>query len=221
MSRIFEALQKIQSQQTPVVSGAETIPPEPVPFWTEQREEELRPTSSFAPSEPPPRPSLTSFAPGLNTLRQRCAKPAWKLHKDSLVLFNEQSFDRCAEQFRILRARLYRLREKKPFRTLLVTSAQAGEGKSFVSLNLARAIVHQHERHALLIDADLRAPKLHVSLGAPSSPGLSDYLRGDADEFSIIQSGTGENLFFIPAGRPVSNPRNCLATRGRRACSSG
>src|SRR5437660_415097 len=85
MSRIFEALQKIQSQQTPVVSGAEKIPPEPVAFWTEQREEELRPTSSFAPSEPPPRPSLTSFAPGLNTLRQRCAKPAWKLHKDSLV----------------------------------------------------------------------------------------------------------------------------------------
>jgi len=212
MSRIFEALQKIQSQQTPVVSGAETIPPEPVPFWTEQREEELRPTSSFAPSEPPPRPSLTSFAPGLNTLRQRCAKPAWKLHKDSLVLFNEQSFDRCAEQFRILRARLYRLREKKPFRTLLVTSAQAGEGKSFVSLNLARAIVHQHERHALLIDADLRAPKLHVSLGAPSSPGLSDYLRGDADEFSIIQSGTGENLFFIPAGRPVSNPTELLGS---------
>jgi len=76
MSRIFEALQKIQSQQTPVVPGAETIPPEPVAFWTEQREEELRPTSSFAPSEPSPRPSLTSFAPGLNTVRQRCARPA-------------------------------------------------------------------------------------------------------------------------------------------------
>src|SRR5437773_10219094 len=175
MSRIFEALQKIQSQQTPVVSGAEKIPPEPVAFWTEQREEELRPTSSFAPSEPSPRPSLTSFAPGLNALRQRCAKPAWKLHKDSLVLFNEQSFDRCAEQFRILRARLYRLREKRAFRTLLFTSSQAGAGKSFVSLNLARSIVHQHDRHALLIDADLRAPQVHVSLGAPSSPGLSDY----------------------------------------------
>ena len=100
MSRIFEALQKIQSQQTPAASGAETITPEPVAFWTEQHEEELRPTSSFAPSGPPPRPSLTSFAPGLNALRQRCAKPAWKLHKDSLVLFNEQSFDQCAEQCR-------------------------------------------------------------------------------------------------------------------------
>ena len=127
-------------------------------------------------------------------------------------MFHEQSFDRCAEQFRILRARLYRLREKRPFRTLLFTSSQAGEGKSFVSLNLARAIVHQHERHALLIDADLRAPTQHVSLGAPSSPGLSDYLCGDADEFSIIQAGGGENLFFIPAGRPVSNPTELLAS---------
>ena len=213
MSRIFEALQKVQAQQTSVASSAETIPPESVPFGAEQREEEARRASSFAPSEPAFRPSLTPFSPGLDTLRQRCAKPAWKLHKDSLVLFNEQSFDRCAEQFRTLRARLYRLREKRAFRTLLFTSSQAGEGKSFVSLNLARAIVHQHERHALLIDADLRAPKLHVSLGAPSSPGLSDYLRGEADEFSIIQAGSAENLFFIPAGKPVSNPTELLASK--------
>ena len=212
MSRIFEALQKVQSQQAPVASGAETIPPESVTLGTEQPEEEVRQASIFASSKPTFRSSSTSFSPGLETVRQRCSRPAWKLHKDSLVLFNEQSFDRCAEQFRILRARLYRLREKKPFRTLLVTSAQAGEGKSFVSLNLARAIVHQHERHALLIDADLRAPKLHVSLGAPSAPGLSDYLRGEADEFSIIQAGSGENLFFIPAGKPVSNPTELLGS---------
>jgi capsular exopolysaccharide synthesis family protein len=103
------------------------------------------------------------------------------------------------------------LREKKPIRTLLITSASKGEGKSFVALNLAQAIARQHERRALLIDADLRAPRLHVRMGAPSAPGLTDYLSGEADEFSIIQADAKEDLFFIPAGRPVSNPAELLA----------
>src|SRR2546430_4448697 len=68
-------------------------------------------------------------------------------------------------------------------RDLTVTGVQTcalpilpGEGKTFVALNLALAIARQHERRALLIDADLRASRLHVRLGAPSAPGLSDYL---------------------------------------------
>ncbi len=48
-------------------------------------------------------------------------------------------------------------------------------------------------------------------MGAPSAPGLTDYLRGEADEFSIIQADPQDNLFLIPAGRPVSNPAELLA----------
>jgi tyrosine-protein kinase Etk/Wzc len=106
---------------------------------------------------------------------------------------------------------LYRLREKQSFRIVLVTSTLPGEGKTFVALNLAQAIARQHERRALLIDADLRAAALHVAMGAPSWPGLSDYLMGEADEFSIIQSNPQDNLFFIPAGRSVSNPAELLS----------
>ncbi len=76
----------------------------------------------------------------------------------------------------------------------------------------ARAIVRQHERRALLIDADLRASRLHVRMGAPSRPGLADYLCGEADESSIIQAGGKEDLYFIPAGRPVSNPAELLGS---------
>jgi capsular exopolysaccharide synthesis family protein len=111
-----------------------------------------------------------------------------------------------------LRSRLYRVRNTLPIRTLLVTSTLPGEGKTFVALNLAQAIVRQHECRALLIDADLRASRLHVPLGAPSGPGLADYLCGEADEFSIIQADSKDNLFFIPAGRPVSNPAELLAS---------
>jgi capsular exopolysaccharide synthesis family protein len=116
----------------------------------------------------------------------------------------------AAEQFRTLRSRLYRLREKHPVHKLLITSVLPGEGKTFVAGNLAQAIVRQHERRALLIDADLRYSRLHLSLGAPSAPGLSDYLRGEADEFSIIQGSPQDNLFLIPGGKPVSNPAELL-----------
>ncbi|HKV61574.1 MAG TPA: CpsD/CapB family tyrosine-protein kinase [Candidatus Acidoferrum sp.] len=213
MSRIFEALLKVREQQATAPSGAEAELSKPAVVEADNVREEVRRGPRFEPSltselgEPP----VTS-APGLDVLRTRCAQPGWRLHKNYAVSFNKESFDRCAEQFRSLRARLYRLRDKKYFRTLLITSSVAGEGKTFVSLNLARAIARQHERHALLIDADLRAPKLHVSLGAPSSPGLSEYLRGQTDEFSIIQMSATENLSFIPAGGPVSNPAELLAS---------
>ena len=152
----------------------------------------------------------TSGYPRLEEVRQRCAKPVWKLDPENMI-FCEQSFSPTAEQFRTLRSRLYRLRQERPLRTLLVTSTAPNEGKTFVALNLAQAIARQHERSALLIDADLRCSRLHVPMGAPSSPGLADFLQGEADEFSIIQADVRKNLFFIPAGRPVSNPAELLS----------
>jgi len=66
-------------------------------------------------------------------------------------------------------------------------------------------MVRQEERRTLLIDADLRSSMLHRCLGAPSSPGLSDYLSGAVDELSVVQRGCVPNLFFIPAGKQASN----------------
>ncbi len=147
----------------------------------------------------------------LEELRLRCARPGWRLDPNTMVFSGKQSFIRCAEQFRTLRSRLYQLQQEQPIRTVLVTSALPGEGKSFVALNLAQAIVRQHERRALLIDADLRASKLHICMGAPSAPGLADYLCGEADEFSIIQNDAQDNFFLIPVGKSVSNPAELLA----------
>jgi protein-tyrosine kinase len=155
--------------------------------------------------------SPTSGCVRLDELRRRCAKPVWKLDPESIVFCSEQSLSPGAEQFRTLRSRLYQLRDELHLRTLLVTSTMPNEGKTFVTLNLSQAIARQHERSVLLIDADLRCSRLHVPLGAPSSPGLADFLRGETDEFSIIQAEARSNLFFIPAGRSVSNPAELLS----------
>ncbi len=92
-----------------------------------------------------------------------------------------------------------------------MTSALPKEGKSFTSANLAQVLVRQHGRRVLLIDADLRAPRLHLMLGTTSTPGLSDYLKGAGDEFSIMQRGPMENLFFIPSGNQITDAAELVA----------
>ena len=144
-------------------------------------------------------------------LRARCAHPEWQPDPNVNVFLNTELSLHAAEQFRTLRSRLYQLRSSQSLRTILVTSALPSEGKTFVTNNLAQAIVHQPDRRVLIIDADLRCARLHVPLGAPVGPGLSDYLRGQADEMAIIQHGQEGNLCFIPGGNEVTNPSELLS----------
>jgi protein-tyrosine kinase len=211
MSRIHEALKKAEEERS--LGGwadetklddcavAESVHSDEVARQSPEILSLLRPVEAFS----------TSKCLRFDELRQRCRKPGWKFDADTIVFGNKLSSARCAEQFRTLRSRLYSLRGAPPLHTLLVTSTLPAEGKTFVAANLAQAIVRQPGRRALLIDADLRASRLHLPLGAPAAPGLADYLREEADEFSIMQSDTQGNLFLIPAGKPVSNPAELLA----------
>jgi capsular exopolysaccharide synthesis family protein len=115
-----------------------------------------------------------------------------------------------SEQFRTLRSQLYLMRKGRQLQKLVVTSPLPHEGKTFVAANLARVIAKQTDRRVLLIDGDLRVSALHAALGAPSVPGLSEYLAGGFDLTSIIQRGPTENLFFIPGGEMAANPTELL-----------
>ena len=92
---------------------------------------------------------------------------------------------------------------------ITVSSPGAGDGKSFVARNLAIAFARSGHR-TLLVDGDLRKSRLHVPMGAPHAPGLAEYLRGDLDEYSVIQQSPEPNLFFIPGGEPPNNPAELL-----------
>ena len=132
----------------------------------------------------------------------------------SQVLFVQGDSSRSAEQeqFRTLRSRLLQIRAQQPLKTLLVTSALPGEGKTFVAANLAVVLARQHGRRVLLVDGDLRRPRLHELLGAPATPGLADYLAASADESAVIQSGPLQNLYFMPSGTTTSNPSELIGT---------
>lgn len=155
-------------------------------------------------------PSLAS-AFTYDALLARCNQGQWNPDRSTMLFFNPQENARGMEQFRTLRSRLYHIRENRPLTKVLICSPLQQEGKSFVSANLAQVLVRQRGRRVLLIDADLREPRLHHFLGAERSPGLSEYLAGQSDEFGVIQRGPMENLFFVAAGHQHSTPAELVA----------
>jgi len=209
MSRIHDALKKATEERAavPIAEGS-TLPKEvsePEDWHANTAPTLSDPGTAASPSTGPAR--YLRF----DELQRRCAHPEWQLDPNVNVFYNTTLNPHAAEQFRTLRTRLYQLRASQPMQTLLVTSALAGEGKTFVTSNLAQAIVHQPDRRVLIIDGDLRCARLHLPLGAPTAPGLTDYLRGEADEMAIIQHGREGNLCFIPGGNEVSNPSELLS----------
>ncbi len=158
-------------------------------------------------------------APGLESvtsdlLREHCPKSSWRPDPGSEMLEEELDATISREEFRRLRAYLYEVRKKQPLRKLLISSALSGEGKTFISANLAQAIAFRPNDSVLVVDGDLRLSRLHRPLGASAGPGLSEYLQGDIDLFSIIQRGPTENLFFVAGGTPKKNPAD-LISNGR------
>ena len=141
----------------------------------------------------------------------RCAHPQWHPDPNENVFRNSESTSHEAEQFRTLRSRLYQLRANQPLQTLLVTSSVPAEGKTFMTNNLAQSLVLKQDCRVLLIDADLRRSRLHVPLGAPLAPGLTDYLRGDANELAVIQKGQKFNLCLVAGGNEVADPSELLS----------
>jgi len=136
----------------------------------------------------------------------RCKQPEWNPDGNTMLFSKGENHQYKAEVFRTLRSRLYRIRDQMNLRTLLITSTLPAEGKSFVAANLGQAIAQQHGRRALVIDADLRVPRLHALFGAPQTPGLTQYLLGEVDEYSAIQRGPRDGFFLMPSGSVVSNP---------------
>jgi protein-tyrosine kinase len=147
------------------------------------------------------------------TLEQFCLRN-WNPDPKTMLFFEAQEPAAGQEDFRLLRSRLYQVRENMPLKTVLVASSLAKEGRSFVAINLAQAMARQQACRVLLLDADLRSPSLHLTLGTSDSPGLSEYLLSEVEHTRIIQKGQLENLYFIPSGRLVSGQTE-IVSNGR------
>jgi protein-tyrosine kinase len=209
MSRIHEALQKAELARSPVAppAGLPTLEPTPIGESTKPTPE-IRIESSAQTNS---RDRDTESGLQISQVLASCKHAQWRFDQHLNVFSNPRMNPHVPEQFRTLRSRLYLLRGKQWLKSLLITSPVPGEGKTFMTANVAQAIVRQHGRSVLVIDADLRRAHLHNFFHAPSSPGLADYLNGDVDEMAIIQHGQEESLFLIPGGKPVTNPSELLS----------
>lgn len=211
MSRIHEALKKAEQERGTGARVDDAPPPvaPPVPV-----EPEVGVRATGAPRNQWQDAQREDGPIPLATLEERCPHPLWTPAAKIARLMSSNNSAMGTEELRTLRSRLYQLRDREQahLRKVLITSALPGEGKTFLTASLGHIMSKQHGRNVLLIDTDLRRPQLHATLGAPSVPGLTEYLTGQADPLSIIQHGAGLGIYFIPAGKEVHNPAELLAS---------
>jgi capsular exopolysaccharide synthesis family protein len=108
----------------------------------------------------------------------------------------------AGEAFRALRTRLQFAASQSPFKSVMITSSEAGEGKTTTAANLAVALA-QTDSRVVLVGADLRRPELRRYFPDAHGPGLADVLSGASDLSEVVRSTPLENLLIIPSGRHV------------------
>jgi exopolysaccharide/PEP-CTERM locus tyrosine autokinase len=184
MSKIYKALEKAERERE--AGSRKDIPP-----MTTRDEIKAwgKPKKSFAPT-----PAEGTFS------------------EQQLVSFYQPK-SLGADQFRKLRTYLLQLNVQNPPKTIMVTSATSGEGKTFVSANLAAGLARELHAHALLVDCDLRVPSLATSFGFSNGLGLSDYLR-DSRKIADLLLKTGiEKLSLLPGGNVPENPTELIGSK--------
>jgi succinoglycan biosynthesis transport protein ExoP len=145
---------------------------------------------------------------------KRLALTASKEAVETVTQIRPQS--QMAESYRALRTSLLLSNLGAPPKVIMVTSARPQEGKTTTSINTAIVLAQKGVR-VLLMDADLRRPSVHKTLGMGPRSGLSNVLTGSATlQQTITISPILPNLFIMPAGTPPPNPAELLASSNMR-----
>lgn len=115
-----------------------------------------------------------------------------------------------AESYRLVRTSLLLSSAEHPPRKILLTSMSPQEGKTATTVNIARVLAQSASR-VMIIDCDLRRPRMNSALGVSSEHGLSSYLAGSQKEMTILTI-PGEDISFMPSGPIPPNPAELLGS---------
>lgn len=192
MSKIFEVLRK-----------RNVLADEPDEHST-PAQDRLRPTpvsgeaESLATPLPPPLPEDPAASV---SLRVSAFSPVFP--------FSGKTHAAAMEQYRIIRTKILH-HPRKP-RVVMVSSACSGDGKTVSAVNIAASLSLKDHASVLLMDTDLRRPRLAELLGVPAQPGLTDVLRGRVNlESAIRRTKQFPNLSVLAAGETVENAAELL-----------
>ena len=199
MAKHFEALQRAEAERKKKAGVDE--PPAEVPGveWDTtpsvkgSRRKRLRELLSFSKSEP---------GEGDDSANE--------LNKRRIAILQPESF--ASEQFRMLRGRIDALSTQQRLRSVAVTSANPREGKSMASLNLAVVTGMSVGRRVLLVDCDLRRPKIHKTLGLQPENGLAEVLEGSCSLEDSIETVASLGIDVLPVSSLPGNPSELLAS---------
>jgi capsular exopolysaccharide synthesis family protein len=130
-------------------------------------------------------------------------------NKETNMIVAEFPKAMVSESFRSLRSALFYIASEKKCKKILVTSSVSGEGKTFISLNLAAAMALSGKK-TVLIGLDLRKPKIADYVGVGNKVGLSSYLVDRSTKEEIVIPTKYENLYIVPSGPIPPNPAELL-----------
>lgn len=152
----------------------------------------------------------------LGSVPQIHAKKRSKKNECHLNILDDYAEDKFLEAFRIIRNKVEQSAEINHLKSILVTSAISGEGKSTIAVNLALSLAQGNKKTALL-DCDLRHPSDNAILKWKQNKGLGEYLKGECSlsECQIYNRsvfGNHEEFFFIPGGEAMEDGSKFLAT---------
>ena len=186
MSRIFEALQRSESER---VEFSFPEPPSVAMLDAAQKGAAAAEAGEIKSSELAEFPSVeVSPTPGSRLVSLT--------DKDSLG----------AEKFRFLGVRLRQLQQERSLKKLLITSTLSAEGKTTVSANLAATLARRKQQKVLLLEGDLRRPTQAQLFGGTRPAGLSEWLQSGSQLAGNIYYLEGPGFWLMPAGQPPENP---------------
>lgn len=121
-----------------------------------------------------------------------------------------ESGTQVAEEIRSLRTNLWTIRLERDIKSIAITSCRHNEGKTTMAINLSLFMAKNRDRRILLIDADLRRPKLKSLGNLKPDLGFDDLLQGRCEPWEVIRYSERDNLYFMPTVRGHSNASELL-----------
>jgi len=157
--------------------------------------------------------SASAIRPGTDDARgEYISRPLQGGQVDPHIVAYHHPHSHLTESFRRLKAMIRGLAGGEKLRSVTVTSAGKGEGKSTTALNLAVAMCQDFDQRIAIVDADLRRPRLHRLLGMTPRRGLSDILGGEVLPEDVLITNSVPRLTILPGGRTSKSPAEMLAS---------